>query len=228
MIVIRNRRIRTLMRYVIPFLALPILVVMGSSAFGQEHYLLLSFSAALLALGLFIAGFERKTVGARRLVIVSVMTALCVVGRFIPFFKPITALTVFTALYLGPESGFLTGALAALLSNFSFGQGPWTPFQMLAWGLIGLLAGYLAKPLLRSRALLLIYGVLAGAAYSLIMDVWSVMWYGNGFQWGLYTAAIVTALPYTLLYSVSNFIFLLVFAKPFGEKLQRVKIKYGV
>lgn len=228
MIVIRNQRLRTCLRYVIPFLALPLLVVMGSSAFGQKHYLLLSLCAAVLSLALFIAGFERRSTGTRRLVIVAVMTALCVVGRFIPFFKPITALTIFTAMYLGGESGFLTGALAALLSNFSFGQGPWTPFQMLAWGLIGLIAGYLAEPLKRSRFFLLTYGVLAGVAYSLIMDVWSVMWYGGGFHWALYLAAIISALPYTLLYSISNFLFLYFFAKPFGEKLQRVKVKYGV
>ena len=228
MIVISSRRVRTLMQYAIPFAAIPLLVWLSSVHGGKEHYLLISFLVALLSLGLFVAGFERKTTGARRLVIVSVMTALCIVGRFIPFFKPITALTVFTAVYLGAEAGFLTGALAAVLSNFYFGQGPWTPFQMLAWGLIGLAAGYLHKPLLRSRTLLMVFGVLAGIAYSLVMDVWSVLWYGGGFSWSLYAASVVTALPHTLLYSVSNFLFLYYLAKPFGEKLQRVKIKYGV
>lgn len=228
MIVIQNKRLRTLLRCAIPFAAIPLLVVLSSVPLGQDHYLIISFLVAVLSLGLFIAGFERKATGARRLVIVSVMTALCIVGRFIPFFKPITALTVFTAIYLGAESGFLTGALAAVLSNFYFGQGPWTPFQMLAWGLIGLVAGYLAEPLKRSRTLLLIYGVLSGAAYSLVMDVWSVMWYGGGFHWNLYLTSVIAALPHTLLYSVSNFVFLWFLAKPFGEKLQRVKIKYGV
>ena len=79
------------------------------------------------------------------------MVALSVTGRFIPFFKPVTALTVLTAVYLGGEAGFLCGALSAVISNFWFGQGPWTPFQMLAWGMIGLFAGLLASPLKRSR-----------------------------------------------------------------------------
>ena len=228
MIVIRSAKLRRLLRYAIPFAAIPLLVYLTSVHFGKEHYLLISLCVTLLSLGLFIAGFERRTTGARRLVIVSVMTALCIVGRFIPFFKPITALTVFTAVYLGAEAGFLTGALSAVLSNFYFGQGPWTPFQMLAWGLIGLFAGYLHTPLKKSRVLLLVFGVLSGVAYSLVMDVWSVMWYGGGFSWSLYAASVVTALPHTLLYSVSNFVFLYFFAKPFGDKLQRIKIKYGV
>ena len=228
MIVIRNKRLRTVLRYSLPFAAIPLLVYLGASVFSGKQHLLVSFGVAVMAAGLFIAGFERKATGARRLVIVSVMTALCIAGRFIPFFKPVTALTVLTAIYLGGESGFLTGALAAVLSNFYFGQGPWTPFQMLAWGMIGLLAGYLAEPLKRSRALLLLYGVLSGAAYSLVMDVWTVMWYGGTFQWELYAASVVSALPHTLLYSVSNFVFLWFLARPFGEKLQRVKIKYGV
>ena len=76
------------------------------------------------------------------MVIAAVITALCVVGRFIPFFKPIAALTIIAAVYLGGETGFMVGAMAALMSNFYFGQGPWTPFQMLAWGMIGLIAGY--------------------------------------------------------------------------------------
>ena len=190
--------------------------------------MLSSFGVAALAVVLFLAGFERKAVGSRRLVIVSVMTALCITGRFIPLFKPITALTIITAMYLGGESGFLVGAMAALLSNFYFGQGPWTAFQMLAWGLIGLFAGYLAQPMKKHRALLLLYGVLSGLVYSRAMDVWTVMWYDSTLNWSVYLSAIIAALPHTILYALSNFAFLWFLARPFGEKLERVKIKYGV
>ena len=162
------------------------------------------------------------------MVLTAVMTALCIAGRFIPFFKPVAALTVLTAVYLGPEAGFLTGALSALLSNFWFGQGPWTAFQMLAWGLTGLAAGYLAGPLQRRKWLMLLFGVTAGILYSMVMDVWTVMWYGGGFSWQLYGAAFVTALPHTLLYAVSNFAFLLFLAEPIGRKLARIRLKYGL
>ncbi len=216
------------MRYLLPFVLIPALVALSVTVFGDRMYLAISFLIAALAVLLFLIGIEQKNLGARRMVLVAVMTALTVIGRFIPFFKPVTALTVIAALYLGAESGFLVGALSALLSNFYFGQGPWTPFQMLSWGLIGLVAGYLSRPLLRHRALLLMYGVLSGAVFSLIMDVWTVIWYSGSFSWGLYLAAAVSALPYTLLYAVSNLVFLLVLGRPFGEKLSRIKKKYGI
>lgn len=228
MIVIRNKRLRDALRFALPFIAMPLLVLLGALVFDEKKHLLVSLGMACMALLFFLTGFERRKTGGRRMVIVSVMTALCIVGRFIPLFKPVTALTVITAMYLGGEAGFLVGALSAALSNFYFGQGPWTAFQMLAWGFIGLSAGWLAVPLKKHRALLLAYGVLAGAAYSLIMDVWNVLWYGGGFDWTLYAASVATALPHTVLYAGSNLVFLYFLAKPFGEKMERVRIKYGV
>lgn len=201
---------------------------MGTLVFDEKKHLFVSIFIAILTIILFVIGFEKKEIGTRRTVIVSIMTALSVAGRFIPFFKPVTALTVITAIYLGGEAGFAVGAFSALISNFYFGQGPWTPFQMLAWGLIGLAAGALAKPLKKSKLFLLIFGVLSGIAFSLIMDVWTVLWYNDGFDTALYLSAIITALPHTALYTVSNFLFLLCLSKPVGDKLQRIKIKYGV
>lgn len=228
MIVIRNARVRQVLRWAVPLIAIPLLVALGATVVDSKRHLLVSFGVAALAVVLFLTGFERKLTGSRRLVLVSCMTALCIVGRFIPFFKPVTALTIITGMYLGGESGFLTGAMAALLSNFYFGQGPWTPFQMLALGLLGLCSGWLARPLKRRRPLLLLWGVFAGIAYSMMMDVWTVLWYDGGFRPELYLSAIVTALPYTAVYSLSNLFFLWCLARPFGEKLERVRIKYGV
>ena len=99
---------------------------------------------------------------------------------------------------------------------------------MLGWGLIGLFAGLLSKPLGKSRVLLLLYGVLAGVAFSAVMDVWSVLWASGQLTLAGYTAALVAALPHTALYAVSNVAFLWIFAKPVGDKLQRIKIKYGI
>ncbi|MGM9663464.1 MAG: ECF transporter S component [Eubacteriales bacterium] len=212
----------------IPFVLIPTVALLGTIAFDEKKHLFISFFVAILSVLLFITGFEKKTTGTRRMVIAAVMIALSVVGRFIPFFKPVTAITIITAMYLGSESGFLVGSLSALLSNFYFGQGPWTAFQMLAWGIVGLIAGFLSKPLRKSRTLLLFYGVFSGVAFSFIMDIWTVLWYNDTFDLTLYLTALGTALPHTVLYSVSNLIFLWFMAKPFGDKLSRIKIKYGV
>lgn len=231
MLLIHNSKIRRWLGILLPFVIMPGFTLFFSFGPGRRHYALSSLLLTLCAIVVFSCGFERRKTGARRLIIVSVMTALSVIGRFIftaiPAFKPITAIVVITAIYLGGEAGFLTGALSALISNFYFGQGPWTPFQMLSWGLIGLIAGLLAVPLKKSRIALSIYGVFAGVIYSFIMDIWSVVWYNGEFSLSLYTAALLTALPHTITYAVSNVVFLNLFSKPFGEKLYRIKIKYG-
>ena len=200
MILIKNEKVRSLLKFIIPFLLIPAVVIIGEVCFSPKKYLWVSLAIAVMALFLFASGYERKKTGSRRMVIVAVMVALCIVGRIIPFFKPVTALTIITAMYLGGEAGFLVGALAAVLSNFYFGQGPWTPFQMLAWGLIGLIAGFLAKPLKKSKIFLLFFGVTSGIVFSFVMDIWTVLWYDNSFNWSLYLTAISTAIPHTVLY----------------------------
>ncbi len=228
MIVIRSARTRRILRYLIPFFIIPALIAAGVFLLREKRYALIALLMVLCALILFATGFERKRTGRRRMVLVSVLTALSVAGRFIPLLKPVAAMTILSGVYLGSEAGFLVGALSAVISNFYFGQGPWTPFQMFAWGLIGLIAGYLSRPMQKSRGLLLLYGLIAGIAYSFIMDIWTVLWYNGTFNAGLYGAALLSAIPHTIAYMVSNLLFLALFAKPFGEKLGRIRLKYDI
>ena len=212
MIVIPSAAARKWLRVLLPYGVIPALVLLGAALARREQYALVILLVTAAAFVLFAAGFEQKKTGSRRMVVVAVMAAL----------------TILTGLYLGGEAGFLTGALAAVISNFYFGQGPWTPFQMFAWGLIGLIAGALQRPLKKSRALLIGYGLLSGVAFSFLMDVWTVLWAGNGFQPAAYAAALATALPHTVLYALSNGFFLLIFARPMGEKLDRITTKYEI
>ena len=195
-------------------------------------YIGLSILIMILTIAAFYLRFEKKKVRSRRLVIIAVMTALSVLGRFIfgalPAFKPITAIVIVTAIWMGPECGFMVGSLTAVISNFYFGQGPWTPFQMVAWGLIGVLAGILSKSLKSNKVWLYTFGFLAGVLYSNFMDIWTVLWYGQGFVWSMYKAALITAIPYVASNAVSNVIFLMLIGRPFGEKFDRVINKYGI
>ena len=226
MIVIRSARARRILRYLIPFFIIPALIAAGVFLLHERRYALIALLMVLCALILFATGFERKRTGRRRMVLVSVLTALSVAGRFIPLLKPVAAMTILSGVYLGGEAGFLVGALSAVISNFYFGQGPWTPFQMFAWGLIGLIAGYLSRPMQKSRGLLLLYGLIAGIAYSFIMDIWTVLWADGYFNISRYIAAVISAVQFTVIYAVSNVVFLLLFAKPIGKVLERVKKKY--
>jgi uncharacterized membrane protein len=210
-------------------LILTALVIIAGAVLGDKYYAAVTVIIALLSCVPFLVSFDGNS--SRRVVILAVMTALTVAGRFvfapIPFFKPVTAMVVISAMYFGSELGFLTGALSAVISNFYFGQGPWTPFQMFSWGIIGLVAGILSDPLNRSRIILCIYAVLSGIAYSMIMDVWTTLWADNSFNPERFIASVTASAPITLIYAVSNVIFLLILTPLFGKKIQRIIDKYG-
>lgn len=210
----------------------PIVVVGGALLFQEKHYAWIAICVAVLScLPLFLC-FERKDSTAKELITLAVLVAVSAAGRFafawVPGFKPVTAITVIAAMYLGREAGFVVGSLSAVVSNFYFGQGPWTPFQMFAWGFLGFLAGVLAEPMKKHKLWMILYGILAGVLFSAIMDVWTTLWADGTFNIVRYLAACVTAIPFTIEYAVSNVIFLLLLAKPIGEKLERIRRKYGL
>lgn len=161
-------------------LVIPLVCFGGIMFFRERFYSFVTAALAILTVAGYFLHFEKKHSDSTQLVIIAAMTALSVFGRivfsFLPGFKPCTAIVIITALYMGRESGFMTGAMTALISNFYFGQGAWTPFQMLVWGLTGYFAGMLADKLIKSKPLLVTYGIISGAAFSLIMDLWSCLW----------------------------------------------------
>ena len=210
---------------------IPLTVLAGAVIFKDKQYAWITLCIAVLACISFFLSFENGKTRVKEMMIIAVMVSLAVVGRIIftplPGFKPVTAIVVITAMYFGGEAGFLTGALSAVISDFYFGQGPWTPFQMFVWGLIGFIAGVIADPLKRSRILLGVYGIISGVLFSLLMDVWTVLWWDGSFTLTRYLAATVSAARFTVVYAVSNVIFLLLLQKPIGKKLERIKDKYG-
>ena len=210
----------------------PLVVYLGARIFNEKQYAWISLCVAILACVPFFIRFESRDNDVRRLVLIAVMVALSVVGRFVfapvPGFKPVTAMVAVTAMYFGSEAGFMTGALTAVISNFYFGQGPWTPFQMFAWGIIGFVIGLIAEPLKRSTFLLVLSGIIAGVAFSLLMDVWSTLNADGTFNIMRYFSFVVSSLQFMAIYAVSNVIFLLVLSKPIGKIFERVKVKYGM
>lgn len=224
-------KLKSAFSYIVFFLMIPLCIAVGIFAFGEKAYLPISICVALLSCIPFFISFEKKDGNIQLSVILAVMTALSVLGRFafaaLPHFKPVAAIVIITGMYLGAQSGFLCGALSAILSNILFGQGPWTPFQMFAWGLIGLFAALLGELLKKNKIALAIFGALAGIFYSLVMDIWTVLWWED-FSFARYLAAVASSGIVLLIYAVSNVIFLLLLAKPIGEKLSRVIKKYGL
>lgn len=216
--------------YIILCLIVPAVVLGGALLFKEKQYAWISLCVTVLSCIPFFLHFEHSENDVRKLILIAVMVAISVIGRFIfapiPGFKPVTAMVVITAMYFGGEAGFMTGALSAVISNFYFGQGPWTPFQMFSWGIVGFLAGVIADPLKKSKIVLVVYAVVSGVLYSLLMDVWTVLWADGYFNISRYAAAVISAAQFTIIYAVSNVIFLLVFSKPIGKILERIKEKY--
>ena len=211
----------------------PLVIFAGVWLWHDRKYNIISLIVAVLACVPFFIGFEKGKAGARELVTLAVMTALSVIGRLIfapiPGFKPVTAIVIITAIAYGPQAGFITGALSAVVSNIFFGQGPWTPFQMFAWGFLGLVSGLVFRRGKKPNIILLILvGIVGGVIFSFMMDIWSVLNIDGGWNFSRYLALLISGAPFTVVYAVSNVVFLLVLTKPFLNKLNRLRDKYGV
>ena len=214
----------------------PLTVLMGMTVFRDRKYLFTALLVLLECTAAFLLSFERRRPQAREVAVIAVLCALGVAGRaafsMLPQCKPVIALSVLTGAALGGESGFLVGAVTMLASNVLFGQGPWTPWQMFALGLIGLLAGVLFHhgPLPAGRTPLAVFGaVSAVGVYGVIMNTASaLMWQQGGLTWGMVMAYWTAGLPMDLVQAVSTALYLWFLTGPVLEKLGRLQTKYGI
>lgn len=165
------------------------------------------------------------------LTIIAVMCAIGVVSRvsffILPQIKPLAAVVIITGISLGAESGFITGAVSAFVSNFYFGQGSWTPFQMFALGMVGFFAGIVFRKVPVNRFTISVYGLISVVVvYGGIVDI-NTLFYSMGENtWNSILWVYGTGLPMNLMFGVSTVIFLVLLHKPVLSRLTRVKIKY--
>ncbi|MDR3314769.1 MAG: ATP-binding cassette domain-containing protein [Oscillospiraceae bacterium] len=216
-------------------LAMPLTIFAGIFFLGDRKYVFIALLLLLEAMLPFALLFEKRKPQARELVILAVLTALAVAGRtaffMLPQFKPVVALVIIAGVAFGGESGFLVGALTGLVSNLFFGQGPWTPWQMFAFGSIGFLAGVLFKKgrLPRGRILLCAFGGLATfLIYGGLLNSSQVWMYQAQPTPMMFIAASVQGLPFDLIHALGTVVFLAVLAQPMLQKLNRIKVKYGL
>ncbi len=228
-----KKALKTTICIAIVFVLIPAALFAGVSIFNDRNYMLVSAFVALLSCLPFFIAFETNENTGRELVVIAVMCAISVVGRLIfapiPGFKPVTAVVIITGAVLGAEAGFITGSMTALCSNIFFGQGPWTPFQMFSWGIIGFISGLIFfRRQKKNLIFIIIAGMLFGVLFSLLMDIWTTVSISGSFIVNEYIACIIAAIPVTIEYAVSNAVFLAVLFNPFNKKLERIKTKYGV
>ena len=226
---------RTKLASILSLLLVPLTIFIGIVYFGKKSYGVVSLLVLLECMAPFALIFEGRKPKARELVLIAALCALAVAGRaalfMLPGFKPVAALVILSGVAFGGETGFLVGAMSMLTSNVLFGQGPWTPFQMFAMGLIGFLAGVsFQKGLLRAgRAPLAIFGAVSVVlVYGGIMNPASAILYQPNLSLSVLKAYYLTGFPFDLVHAAATALFLWFGAEPMLEKLERVKRKYGL
>lgn len=235
-----HARWKSVLTWAIVIIATPATILAGAWL-GHGSYAIVSALVALYAMIPFFVQFERRRPQARELVTLSVMIALAVASRaafaFLPNFKPMAAIIMITGIALGPSSGFLAGAIGMLVSNFIFGQGPWTPFQMLSFGLCGFVFGWLAeKGVIRRSGWTMrqrVFISLGGFVFMLliagpVLDTSSLMWMVSSITPESALAIYLAGVPMNAMQGIATFITLFLIGNAILGKLSRIKTKYGM
>ncbi|MGX7059791.1 ECF transporter S component [Vagococcus humatus] len=214
-------------------LLVPFVIYFGGKLTNRNY---LAVSVMLLIIGMvpFFFAFEDRKPSAKELVLLAVLVGIAVVGRgiffMLPQFKPMAAIVIISAVSLGAETGFLVGCLSALISNMFFSQGPWTPWQMFAFGMVGFVAGLIFHRRKQvSRLELSLFGFISiFLIYGLIMNPASVIMYTSDVTFGAVITSFVSGAPMDLIHGGSTAIFLFILADPFLKKLERIKQKHDI
>ncbi len=226
---------RTIVATILILLLIPLTLFVGETYLAGKKYYFIALLIMLECMIPFFLIFESRKPQARELVIIAVLCAIGVAGRaaffMLPQFKPIMALTIIAGVAFGGETGFLVGAMTMLASNVMFSQGPWTPWQMFCMGIIGFLAGILFRKgfLRRSRISLCIFGTLAAIViYGGIMNPASALMWAGEINWKIIASYYISGFPMDCVHAAATWIFLWFAAEPMLEKLDRIKVKYGL
>ena len=220
---------------VLSLLLIPLCIFLGMKFIHERPYYYISIAIILLSIIPFIVMFEGRKPQARELVTIAVLCTIGVIGKIafymIPQFKPTVAIIIISAMALGSQRGFLIGVITAFVSNIFLGQGPWTPWQMFACGLIGFISGFMYKKeaLPKTTVPICIFGFLITLLiYGGIMNPAALIMANDTISMSTLAAYYISGIPYDIIHAASTVIFLIVLAKPMLTKLDRVKKKYGL
>lgn len=224
---------RTIVSALILLLAVPLTIYGGMRLLDNRKYYFISFLIILETLIPFCLAFESRKPKSRELVVISVLCAIAVTSRavffMVPQFKPVVAIVILSGVCFGGETGFLVGAVTGFVSNFFFGQGPWTPWQMFTLGIIGFVSGALFSKgfLPKTKVSLCIFGFAATfVIYGGIMNSASVIMWQEKITKEMIISAYLAGMPFDVIHSLSTAFFLWFISQPVIDKLERIKVKY--
>lgn len=210
-----------------------LLLLILTALYFEDAFLWLSFIMITLAIIPFYLKFERKKATSREIVIIAILAAVAALSRVpfaaIPSVQPTTFVIFMSGLVFGAESGFLIGATAALVSNMLLGQGPWTPWQMYAWGMVGLTAGFLRHHwIMKKLSGQIIFGIIAGFAFGWFMNFYFLVGFMKTVDWKAILLYFSSSFYFDLRHAIANVIFILLFSRSWEKILKRFKTKYGI
>lgn len=220
--------------YITVALSLAFIVLWQFLFADSVNYYIVSVVILIASMLPFFVSYEQKKITARDITLTATLITLAVVSRaafyLVPQVKPIAAVVIVSAVCLGAHKGYIVGAFSAFVSNFIFGQGMWTPFQMVALGTVGLLAGLIFRWLKVNRYTLSIVGfVLATVVYGAIVDMSTVLSaYGNNVTLKGALSIYASGAVFSLVFGGATAVFLFLFGMPFITKIERISKKYGL
>jgi energy-coupling factor transport system substrate-specific component len=196
-----------------------------SNALLGQYAAFLSFILLLLIVSIIFAKFEESQISSKEVALIGILAAITAASRIpfaaLPNIKPCTFLIIVTGLVFGSLAGAMVGSMTAAVSNIFFGQGPWTAWEMVAWSMVGIVAGYLGKRMkeITVRDIVLL-GIVLGMAYNTLMDFSSWITFYKADP-NLLIPTFVAGLPFGALHITGNVIFALVLGKPVLTMFQR-------
>lgn len=214
-------------------LLIPATLYLGMRLPGRSYYITSTLIIVEMLVPFFLS-FEKQKVQAHQLVTIAVMCAIAIVARVaipIPHFKPMFAVIMLAGVAFGPQTGFMVGAIGAFASNFFLGQGPTTPWQMMAYGAGGLLAGFFAQKgwLKKSRWELAFFGFFASALWvGPLLDVSSLFLMTTAINRESVLLIFGSGVPVNLMQAVTTFVTMALLGVPLLDILSRIKTKYGM
>lgn len=228
----RNKKIPVLITVL---LLMPLTLLVGLLVFRERKYYFISTLLIMEAIFPFLYRFEGRRPKAREIALLAALCGIGILSRavffMLPQFKASAAVVILAGICFGSETGFLVGAGTMFASNIFFGQGPWTPWQMAAMGLLGAVAGvlYYARQKAPGRTRLALFGFFAVLLlYGGVMNPASVLMFQNHPTREMFVLAYLQGLPFDVIHGAATFLFLYFAGLPVLEKMERMKTKYGL
>ncbi len=218
------------------YFVLMAIIIIGAAAFAMPvfdisvNWGLIATVLVILAILAFYFEFEATAVSSKEIALVAMLGTLSAVVRVpfaaIPSLQPSTYLIICSGYVFGPVAGFMVGAVTALISNFFLGQGPWTPYQMFAWGLVGVSAAYLRRFNL-GRTWLIVFGAVWGFLYGWIVNTWFWASFIYPLTWKTFLFYQLNSVWFDTFHAIGNVIFLGLFGMKTIAILERFRKRFG-